>query len=256
MSTRVQRVASADGTPIAYRATGTGEPIVFVHGAATSGADWLFVQGFLRDRFTVVTMDRRGRGESGDAAAFAIEREAEDVLAVLDAVGAELLVGHSYGAMCSVNAAALTDRLRRVVLYEPPLGLRLEDAEALDRIVAAGDLEGALAAFLTGAGVRPDELEVIRSSAAWPVLLTAVPALPRELMAIATWQYPAGPLEVPVLFVLGGETHNAAYLHGLDDLLATFPSLRRATIAGQQHIAHVLAAEEFAGLVADFVGHR
>jgi pimeloyl-ACP methyl ester carboxylesterase len=254
--TKVHRVSSADGTPIAYRAAGKGEPILFVHGMATSGADWLFALPFLRDRYTVVMMDRRGRGNSGDGDDYALEREAEDVVAVLDAVGGELLVGHSYGAMCSVNAAALTDRLRRVVLYEPPIGVPLHQAEKLGQVVATGDLDGALSLFLAAAGVRPDELEAIRSSPAWPVLLTAMPALPREMVGAATWQYPPGPLEVPVLFLLGGETRSPAYFDGLDDLLATFPALRRATIAGQQHIGHVLAAQEFAGLVADFVGHR
>jgi alpha-beta hydrolase superfamily lysophospholipase len=92
--TAVRYVASPDGTRIAYRASGSGEPVLFVHGASTSGADWVFVGRLLRERFMVVTMDRRGRGDSGDGPAYSIEREAEDILAVLDGVGAELLVGH------------------------------------------------------------------------------------------------------------------------------------------------------------------
>jgi pimeloyl-ACP methyl ester carboxylesterase len=250
----VQQATSADGTPIAYRAWGDGPPIVFVHGVGTSGADWTFVQPLLRDRFTVVAMDRRGRGASGDHSAYAMEREAEDVLAVLDAVDAELLVGHSYGGLCSVLAAQRTDRLRRLVLYEPPIGVRERDAAALDELVARGDVDAALEAFLRGAGTPEDQLALIRSSPAWPVLLDAVPALPRELRAASEWRNPPGPIDVPTLYLLGADTTSPAYLTGLDDLLAAFPDLRRDVIPGQQHVGHVFAAPVFAELVADFCG--
>lgn len=132
----VQHVDSSDGTPIAYRVSGSGEPMLLVHGSATSSADWLFVLPLLRDRFTVVTMDRRGRGSSGDNPDHTIAREAGDVLAVLDAVGAELLVGHSYGALCSILAAERTNRLRRLVLYEPPIAVRERGLSGLDELVA------------------------------------------------------------------------------------------------------------------------
>jgi pimeloyl-ACP methyl ester carboxylesterase len=250
----VQHVESADGTSIAHRASGSGEAIVLVHGAATSGADWVFLARRLRERFTVVTMDRRGRGDSGDGPEHSIDREAEDVLAVLGAVGAELLVGHSYGAMCAILAAQRTDRLRRLVLYEPPIGVGHERARLLDEAVAAGRLDEALDGFLTRAGVPDEQLAAIRSSPAWPVLLAAVPALPRELHAGAEWRNPAGPIEVPTLYLIGGDTESSAYLDGLDELLAAFPDLRRESIPGQRHIGHVFAAEEFARLVADFCG--
>jgi pimeloyl-ACP methyl ester carboxylesterase len=250
--TAVQHVDSADGTPIAYRASGSGDPILFVHGSATSSADWAFVLPLLRDRFTVVTMDRRGRGASGDGAEHAMAREAEDVLAVLDAVGAELLVGHSYGALCSILAAERSDRLRRLVLYEPPIAARERDLRRLDEVVAAGELDAALEGFLRSAGAPDDQLEAIRSSPAWPVLLDAVPALPRELHACAAWRNPPGPIHVPALFLLGGETSSPVYLDGLDELQAAFPDARRELIPGQRHIGHVFAAGAFAGLVADF----
>src|SRR5688500_6780198 len=95
----VQHTTSADGTPLGYRTSGRGEPLLFVHGIATTGADWNFVKPHLRERFSLVVMDRRGRGASGDASEHSMEREAEDVLAVLDAIDGRLLVGHSYGAL-------------------------------------------------------------------------------------------------------------------------------------------------------------
>lgn len=248
----VRHVESADGTPIAYRASGSGDPIVFVHGAATSGADGVFLAPFMRDRFTFVTMDRRGRGGSGDAPEHSIDREAEDVLAVLDEVGAELLVGHSYGALCSVLAAQRTDRLRRLVLYEPPIGLTHERLRGLDDRIEADERDKALERFLRVAGAPADQLAAIRASPAWAVLLDAVPALPRELRACADWRNPAGPIEVPLLFLLGSETTSPSYLDGLDELLAAFPDVRRESLPGEMHIGHVFAAELFARLVTEF----
>jgi pimeloyl-ACP methyl ester carboxylesterase len=252
----VQRVDSADGTPIAYREFGSGEPIVFVHGVGTSGADWTFVAPHLRDHFTVVAMDRRGRGASGDGREYAMAREAEDVLAVLDAVDGELLVGHSYGGLCSILAAERTDRLRRLVIYEPPIAVTEARAGRLDELVARGDLDAALEGFLRGAGTPDDQLDAIRSSPAWPVLLDAVPVVPRELHAAAAWQNPAGPIEVPTLHLLGADTDNPSYLNGLNELEAAFPDWRRESIPGQRHIGHVFAAPVFAELVADFCGAK
>ena len=129
----IQHATSADGTSIGYRASGNGEPLLLVHGVATTGADWAFVRQHLRERFTVVTMDRRGRGESGDAGEHSMDREISDVLAVLDAIDGRLLVGHSYGALCSIGAAEQTDRLERLVLYEPPIAVGAGAARGLGR---------------------------------------------------------------------------------------------------------------------------
>ena len=252
--TSVKHVDSPDGTPIAYRESGSGDPMLLVHGSATSSADWLFVLPLLRDRFTVVTMDRRGRGRSGDAPDYAMAREAEDVLAVLDAVGAELLVGHSYGALCSILAAERTDRLRRLVLYEPPIAVSARGPAGLEELVAEGELETALEGFLRAAGISGDQFKAIRSSPAWPALLDAVPVLPRELRACAAWRHPRGPIQVPTLFVLGAETKSPVYLDGLGDLQAAFPGARRELIAGQLHVAHVFAAHALAELITDFCG--
>ena len=190
--TAVEHVASADRTRIAYRVSGGGDPVLLVHGSVTSGADWLFALPHLcRSESLVVTMDRRGRGDSGDGPDYAMEREAQDVLTVLDAVDGKLLVGHSYGALCSILAAERTDRLRRLVLYEPPIAVRGGDwLKSMDELVARGDLDAALEGFLRSAGAPGEQFDAIRSSPAWPSLLDAVPALPRELHACAGWRHP------------------------------------------------------------------
>jgi pimeloyl-ACP methyl ester carboxylesterase len=249
----VQHAESADGTPIAYRATGRGEPVLFVHGAGTWSADWLLVAPLLRDRFTVVTMDRRGREGSGDGPEYSMQREAEDILAVLDAVDSGLLVAHSFGALCAVIAAAGTDRLRRLVLYEPPMDVEEEGLAGLEDLVARGELEQGLEAFLARAGAPPRQLAAIRASRAWPGLVATMPRLPRELRAATTWRPPQGPIDVPTLLVLGGDTTSPVYLDGVDALQAAFPNLRRELIPGQRHIGHVFAAQLFADLVAEFL---
>jgi pimeloyl-ACP methyl ester carboxylesterase len=255
--TAVGHVASTDGTRIAYWVSGAGDPVLFVHGSATSGADWLFVLPLLRERFTVVTMDRRGRGDSGDGPDYAMEREAEDVRAVLDAVDGTLLVGHSYGALCSILAAERTDRLRRLVLYEPPIAVREGDwLKGLDELVATGELDAALAGFLRSAGAPGEQFDAIRSSPAWSALLKAVPALPRELHACARWRHPGGSIDVPALFLRGADTKSPVYLEGLDDLQAGFPNRSSEMIPGQRHFAHVFAPEAFAGHIADFCADR
>jgi pimeloyl-ACP methyl ester carboxylesterase len=199
-----------------------------------------------------VTMERRGRGESGDATDYAMAREAEDVLAVLDAVDGELLVGHSYGAMCSILAAERTDRLRRLVLYEPPIAVRADGADRVEALLGDGGPEAAIEGFLRGAGAPDAQIDRIRASAAWPVLLAAAPTVPRELRAAGEWRHPSGPIDTPTLFLMGAETDTRAYLDGLDELLAAFSDLRRDSIAGPQHVAHVFNAERFAELVAGF----
>lgn len=250
--TSVQHADSADGTRIAYRVAGAGDPVLFVHGSATTSADWLLARSLLLDRFTVVTMDRRGRGQSGDGAHYSIDREAEDVSAVLAAVGAELLVGHSFGAMCSILTAARTNVLRGLVLYEPPIGVEARGLEALDGLIARGDLDLALKGFLAMAGTSEEQLEAIQSSAAWPTLVDAVPALPRELRACAAWTHPEGPIEVPTLFLRGAKTTSSFYLDGFDGLAAAFSQAQLATIPDQLHVAHVFAAPVFSELVASF----
>ena len=249
----VQHATSADGTPIGYRASGGGEPVLFVHGVATSGGDWLFVRPHLRDRFNVVIMDRRGRGMSGNAEEYSMDREAEDVLAVLEAIDGRLLVGHSYGALCSILAAEKTNRLDRMVLYEPPIAVQPAWLQGLDEIVAGGDLDLALETFLRAAGTPDDQLAMIRSSPVWSHLLASVPALPRELHAATAWSPPQQAIDIQTLFLLGSDTTSPAYLDGLDDLLVKFTDLRRESLEGQMHVAHVFDAERFAQLVADFL---
>jgi pimeloyl-ACP methyl ester carboxylesterase len=131
----LHRVESLDGTQIAVWQAGVGPPLLLVHGTTADHTRWARVSPILEERFTVFAMDRRGRGESTDTLPYAIQREGEDVAAVAEWIGSAVTVlGHSYGAICAIEAALRTPAIRRLVLYEPPIPTRLE-------MVAAGVLE-------------------------------------------------------------------------------------------------------------------
>jgi hypothetical protein len=147
----------------------------------------------------------------------------------------------------------MTDRLDRLVLYEPPIAVQPAWLDGLDDLVDSGDLDSALERFLTAAGTSDDQLAAIRSSPAWPMLRNAVPPLPRELRACTTWRPPPDSIDIPTLFLLGADTTSPAYLDGLDALLAKFTHLRRESLEGQMHVAHVFDAERFAERIAAFV---
>jgi pimeloyl-ACP methyl ester carboxylesterase len=99
-------VTSKDGTRIACFRSGEGPPLVLVHGTAADHGRWRPVLPAFEERFTVCAVDRRGRGGSGDSDDYAIEREFEDVAAVVDSLGEPVnLLGHSYGALCALEAS-------------------------------------------------------------------------------------------------------------------------------------------------------
>ncbi len=208
---------------------------------------------FLRDRFTVVTMDRRGRAESGDCPRYAMELEAQDVLAVAEAVGAEFLVAHSYGALCSMLIAARMVHLRALVLYEPPVSVPGELAESVRRRVEAGEHEEVLVDFLRAVGMSPQQLAAILESRAWSGLIATSRTLPRELAAAAAWRPPpAKAVDTKALYLLGEQTTGRAYLERIEETRAAFTDITTAYLPGQMHVAHVFAAEAFAARVESF----
>jgi pimeloyl-ACP methyl ester carboxylesterase len=146
-------------------------------------------------------MDRRGFGASGDAAGYAIQREFEDVAAVVAAVadrmgGPAALWGHSYGAGCAIGGTALTNKVRQLVLYDPGFGIAYPagSIEAIEEAMAAGDRETAILAVLIGiVGMTEEEVDALRSSPRWPTLLAGTPTMPRECRAEDGWGLPAWP---------------------------------------------------------------
>ena len=163
-------IVSRDGTRIAFSRSGRGKPLVLVHGTSADRTRWARVLPELESRFAVYAVDRRGRGASGDAAEYAIEREFEDVTAVVDSIGEPVtLLGHSYGGICALEAALRTPAVERLVLYEPPLPVGVEIYEPgwldeMQRLLDAGEREAVLTSFMTDVVRMPaEELEQLRS---------------------------------------------------------------------------------------------
>jgi len=256
-------VRSADGTSIAVWVDGEGPPLLLVHGALNDHTTDVPFVAELRDRLTTFAMDRRGRGASGDAAVYAIEREFEDIAAVVDAVSARTgqpvaVWGHSYGADCSMGAATLTDNISHLVLYEPGLGYDCPDEkiEAVEMAVAVGDREGALVAALVGiVELTDDELAFVRSSPAWPARLAAVPALPREVRAEVEWVYRPGQFDAiaATTLLLAGADSPAAQQNATQRAAAAIPGAKVRVLEGHGHMAHRLDPAMVAQLVCDIV---
>lgn len=259
-------VRSTDGTSIAVWADGVGPPLVMVHGALSDHTtDRPFIDE-LRGTVTTFAMDRRGRGASGDAPDYVIEREFEDVAAVIDAVAdrtgqAVSVWGHSYGADVAMGAASLTDNVARLVLYEPGLGFTCSDSareaiEAVDAAVAACDLEGALFTALRGiVELTEDEIALVRSSPAWPARLAAVPKMPREIRAEVDWAYQPGQfdtIKAPTL-LLAGTDSPPAQQEATQKAADAIPDARVHTLDGHTHIAHRVDPAMVAGVVCEFV---
>lgn len=133
-----EMVTSKDGAPIAYWRSGEGPPLVLVHGTASDHSRWGPVLPAFEQRYTVYAIDRRGRGGSGDSENFAIEREFEDVAAVVDSLGESVnLLGHSYGGLCALEAALLSRNFRALALYEPSfemVGAEIYSPEVIERL--------------------------------------------------------------------------------------------------------------------------
>ena len=146
MTATVVEVVSRDGTRLACHRGGVGPPVVVVHGGTADHAvTWAPLLPELARSFTVFGLDRRGHGASGDTRRYALEREFEDVAAVVDGVGAPAaLVGHSLGALVSIEAALLTPNVAKLVLYEgiPARGADHYGTGALFWLTAAVRLGG------------------------------------------------------------------------------------------------------------------
>jgi pimeloyl-ACP methyl ester carboxylesterase len=261
----IYQVISPDGTPIACFHSGAGTPLVLVHGSGAANAlAWKAVLPTLQERFRMVVIDRRGHGQSGDAPAYAIEREVEDIAAVIDALGEPAdLLGHSFGALCALEAALLARNLRRLILYEPAMSLAGEELyppgaiQRMHALLAAGDREGILTMLYREiVGISPAEFAFLKSSPAWSQRLASAHTVPREAQAEENYRFDAGrfkDLKIPVLLLSGGDS--PAFLTRPTQMIhAALPDSRIAVLPGQQHTAMYSAPDLFLHEVLAFLG--
>lgn len=259
----MERVRSNDGTLIAFQKSGQGSPLVLVHGTSADHTRWTPVLAPLENRFTVYAVDRRGRGGSGDSDPYATEREFEDIVAVVNSIGGPVdLLGHSFGGICSLEAATRGANLHHLILYEPPVQTDVEIyppqvLSMMRELLAQGDRGGAVTLFMREVPrVPPHELELLRSAPAWQGRVAAAHTIPREMEASnGGYQFDRAKvarLSTPTLLLLGGDSPTfltaATYL-----LHETLPNNRLVVMPGQQHTAMNTAPDLFVSAVLDFL---
>jgi predicted ATPase/DNA-binding SARP family transcriptional activator len=243
---RRETVVSRDGTPIAVETYGDGPTIVLVGGALNDRRTFVPLARHLAPRFTAVTYDRRGRGDSGENFPYAVEREIEDLAAVVAAAGGEAYaLGVSSGAVLAAEAAAYGVPIRGLFLVEPPFilddsrpAMPADFADRLRALVADGRPGDAMELFLTTAVEMPTEVVApMRTAPMWKDLEALAPTLAYDIEIMGDFRIPAHwatAITVPTLVIDGGESlswrRTTAQI--VADLL---PAGRRLTMDGQPH---------------------
>ena len=251
-------IESADGTTLSVSRRGRGTPIVCVHGLCGQPQDFALLWPHLEEQHEIWLYARRGRGGSGDSEAYGLEREVQDLLAVIATVGRPVhLIGHSLGATISVLAAPQAN-LRSLIVYEPALLPHLADdrpRSAGVRAVAEDDLDAAVESFAELAGITDEELELIRSvPAAYEGMKCASAVAPRELVALHELEperWRSRTIDVPSL-VLTGERTSVDQYAGEEDLAEVLTEASFFTVPGQGHLGTIFAADIVASRILEF----
>jgi pimeloyl-ACP methyl ester carboxylesterase len=265
---RSGQVPSRDGTLIAYNRAGRGPAVVVVDGALCTRSFGPAPQlaTALAERFTVLTYDRRGRGESADGGPYAIEREVEDLAAILrEAGGSACVVGVSSGAVLALRAAAVGLPIEKLALYEAPFIVDRSrptmepDWEHIDAAVGAGRSGDAARIFLKMVGVPAVVVAIMRWMPLWKGLEATAATLPRDGALVREFQrgqpLPAdrwAGIAIPVLAMSGGKS--PAWLrNGMEALARALPRGRHLSLEGQ---THDLKAKVVAPVLSDFFSDR
>jgi pimeloyl-ACP methyl ester carboxylesterase len=244
---------SKDGTRIAFDRTGEGPPVILVAGATANRSFPNPLVALLAPNFTVFHYDRRGRNESGDTPPYAVEREIEDIEALIkESGGSAYAYGISSGAVVALEAAASGLALTKLALYEAPLNVDSSRPAApsdyvrqLDEAVASGRRGDAVGIFLTKAvGVPAEFVAGMRSQPMWPALEAVAHTIAYDgrFMEGVMYGKPLPPerakrwasVTAPTLVIDGGASER--FMHtGADALAQVLPNAERRTLEGQTH---------------------
>jgi alpha-beta hydrolase superfamily lysophospholipase len=265
MSTRataIGNVISSDGTAIAFERAGSGPAVILVAGAFADRSQLSLLAGLLTAQFTVFNYDRRGRGESGDTSPYAVDREIEDLDALIGAAGgAASVFGGSSGAALALEAAAAGLAIEKLALYEPPYvvddsrtPVPADIATQLRGLVSAGRRGDAAELFMTaGADVPREVVAGMRTAPFWPDTEAVAHTLVYDAMIMGTGNtLPAervSGIAVPTLVIDGGSS--PAWIRNAAQAVADrLPNATRCTLAGQMHD---VAQDVLAPLLAQFL---
>ena len=240
-------VESKDGTTIAYDRHGNGPALVLVDGALCGRAQGPMpdVAAELADRFTVYNYDRRGRGDSGDTLPYAVEREIEDIEAVIELAGGKAhLYGSSSGAGLALEAAAAGAPVDKLVLWEPPYNLDpagrppADSVEQLDRMVGEGRRGDAAEFFMTQMVRLPAEFAAFARTQPWWAAQEAIAhTLAYDARVMGDYSVPtdtAARVTVPTIILTGGASF-ALFKPTAEALVAAMPDARTEVLDGQEH---------------------
>ena len=255
-------VVSADGTPIAFDQYGDGPPIIMTEGAFNTRATTEPLAKALAPQFTVLNYDRRGRGDSGDTEPYSVEREIDDIAALIAAAGgAASVFGYSSGATLALKAAAAGLAITKLVLYEPPFNaddsypaLPGDLADRLAELVAAGRRGDAVELYQTEAVGIPEDvvaqmrhapfrpaMEAIAHTLAYEAAIIGDRSLPSRLLATVT---------IPALAVTGEQS--PPFLRAAAQAAASaLPGGQLAILPGQ---THDINPDATAPVMAGFIG--
>jgi pimeloyl-ACP methyl ester carboxylesterase len=248
---------STDGTNIAYDRTGEGPVLILVGGAFSDRHGAATLVPFLAGKFSVVTVDRRGRGDSTDTPPYAPAREVEDIRALIDAVGGSTFVhGHSSGAILALEAAAAGAPITRLSIYEPPYftdrtGGEESSATArkIQEALDAGDRDTAVETFIRATGAPFDP--AMKQSPWWPNMVAVAHTLPYDLALVGDSTVPVqrfAKIRVPTLGLYGGASPAWAR-ESIDAVTAAIPAATQKMVEGQTHAA---APDVIAPILIDF----
>lgn len=250
------QVVSMDGTPIAYDRRGRGPPVVLVDGALCSRSfgPMAKLAALLEKQFTVFTYDRRGRGNSGDTPPYAVDREVEDIAAVVQAAGGSAyLYGASSGAVLALRAAARPIGVRKLALFEPPfVTAGAPQPVPPDRIaeivehVRAGRRSEAVGTFLRMVGTPAIFIPLMRIiPGVWSKLTAAAHTLPYDFAVLGDYGVnkpvprdvasAVTAIKVPTLVGVGGKSPGWMQ-HTVETISSGIAGARRHVLPGQTHV--------------------
>ncbi|MER5937228.1 alpha/beta hydrolase [Streptomyces sp. NPDC001928] len=252
---------SADGTSIAYETSGDGPAVILVSGAMSTGGTVAPLAVPLSERFRVVVYDRRGRGQSGEESPYAVEREVEDLAALIDAVGGEAaLYGTSSGGALVLRAAASGLPVRQVAVYEVPFAVyeggareRAEYTERLTEALDEGRRGDAVELFLRLTGMAEQMIQGARQSPMWAGMERIAPSLAYDDAVMGDGLVPLDRLAsitAPVLAVAGSAS--PAWMREATRTVAQ--SVPEGTYRSLEGQTHMVDPDVLGPVLAEFFG--
>ncbi len=257
----MKKVISKDGTPIAFDQLGSGPAVILVCGGSVDRTSNAPLAALLAEHFTVFNFDRRGRGDSGDTPPYAVEREVEDIDAVVAAAGgAACLYGTSSGAALALEAARqLPNKITKLALWEPPYFVDdsyprppADTAKTYTELVAAGRRGDAVEFFMAKVvGLPAEFVAEARQAPWWPMQEALAHTLAYDATIMGDYSLPTEritTIKVPTIVIDGGVSF--PFMHATADAIAKIlPNAQRRTLEGQRHD---VAPEAIAPVLKEF----